>query len=372
MKYYFKFTTLICIFAFISTVLLANNSGFFVLVIDPGHGGTDPGAKSAKSNEKDINLKVALLFGNLVAAKHPDVKVVFTRETDKFVDLKKRADLANQAKADLFMSIHTNAVKSHTPYGAETYTLGLARTDDNMEVAKRENSVILLEADYKQKYEGFDPKSSESYIIFEFLQNKYMEQSVSFASMIQNEFKNSSKRSDRGVRQAGFLVLRETSMPSILVELGFISNPAEEAYMTSTMGQQSLANSLYNAFTQYKNNYDRKTGGKYIATRQPETPKETPQTTPKATPAKTATPPQTAKKGEVVYKVQIIALSTPIPPNSPYLKGYKTSSYVENGMYKYTYGNTTDINEINQLKTTLKKDFPNAFIVQFIDGKRIK
>ena len=391
MKYYLKFLTVFCIFTFFSSVLFAYESGDFILVIDPGHGGKDYGAPGAKAKEKNINLDVALLFGELVMAKYPDVKVIFTRKTDKFVELKERSDLANREKADLFISIHANASIKRSPYGAETYTLGLARTDDNLEVAKRENSVILLEDNYKRKYEGFDPRFSESYIIFEFIQNKFMEQSVSFASMIQNELKKSSKRADRGVRQAGFLVLRETSMPSVLVELGFISNPTEEAYMISRMGQQSLANSLFNAFTQYKNDHDRKTGGNYYATLQPETNKTMPQRTPprqdeppnkppktrvEQPPGYSVPPPQypvsTARRGEVIYKVQILTSSTPLPPNSPRLKGYKASSYAEDGMYKYTYGNSTDVHEINQIKAVLKKDFPDAFTVRFIDGKRIK
>jgi len=402
MKYFFKFLIVICIFAFFPSVSFAYESGDFVLVIDPGHGGKDYGAPGAKSKEKNINLDVALLFGDLVSAKYPDVKVIFTRRTDQFVELKERSDLANREKADLFISIHSNASASRSPYGAETYSLGLARTDENLEVAKRENSVILLEDNYKRKYEGFDPTSSESYIIFQFIQNKYMQQSVDFASMIQNELKNSSKRSDRGVRQAGFLVLRESSMPSVLIELGFISNPTEEAFMTSPVGQRSLANSLFNAFAQYKADHDRKTGGNYYASMQPETPKTTPppgsakaepkQTTtqppktnavntePKAVqqappPESTApsrTPVAAAKQGEIVYKVQILVSSTPLPPNSPRLKGYKISSYVEEGLYKYTYGNSTDIDEINQIKATVKKDFPDAFTVRFVDGKRIK
>lgn len=390
MKCFLKFLIVICIFAFLPSASFAYDSGDFILVIDPGHGGKDYGAPGAKSKEKNINLDVALLFGNLVSAKYPDVKVIFTRKTDQFVELKERSDLANREKADLFISIHSNASASRSPYGAETYSLGLARTDENLEVAKRENSVILLEDNYKRKYEGFDPASSESYIIFQFIQNKYMEQSVSFASMIQNELKNSSKRSDRGVRQAGFLVLRESSMPSVLVELGFISNPTEEAYMTSPVGQQSLANSLFNAFAQYKADHDRKTGGDYYAAMQAETPKTTPVPVPppgsaKVEPKQTTTlppssespafpkaPVTTANKGEVIYKVQVLASSTPLPPNSPRLKGYKTSSYVEDGLYKYTYGNSTDMDEINQIKAAVKKDFPDAFTVRFVDGKRIK
>ena len=399
MRYCIKFITLIYIFTFFYSAAFAYESGEFILVIDPGHGGKDYGAPGSKAKEKNINLDVALLFGELVTAKHPDVKVIFTRKTDKFVELRERSDLANREKADLFISIHSNATVSRTPYGAETYTLGLARTDDNLNVAKRENSVILQEDNYKRKYEGFDPRSSESYIIFEFIQNKYMEQSVAFASMIQNELKKTSKRSDRGVRQAGFLVLRETSMPSVLVELGFISNPTEEAYMISAVGQQSLANSLFNAFTQYKNDHDRKTGGDYYASLQQGTTKtkQTPAKNESKQPSKTSVEPKTVpstqgvrlpsqpsdggtvktgittKKGEVVYKVQILASSTPLPPNSPQLKGYKTSSYLDtDGLYKYTYGDTTDADEINQIKMAAKKDFADAFIVRFVDGVRVK
>ncbi len=409
MRYYLKFIFTICAFNFLLSPLSARESDDFILVIDPGHGGKDYGAPGSKAKEKNINLDVALLFGELVSAKYPDVKVIYTRKTDKFVDLKERSDLANREKADLFMSIHANATVSRTPYGAETYTLGLARTDDNLEVAKRENSVILLEDNYKRKYEGFDPRSSESYIIFEFIQNKYMEQSVGFASMIQNELKKSSKRSDRGVRQAGFLVLRETSMPSVLVELGFISNPTEEAYMTSALGQQSLANSLFNAFAQFKTEHDRKMGAHYYASQQPETTKTVPKTTAVPVPAKTepkqttaapvvsktsavepkttqlaastptTTPPPAvsqatnAKQGEVVYKVQILTSPTPLTPNAPQLKGYKASSYVDtDGLYKYTYGSTTNADEISQLKATLKKDFPDAFTVRFVNGVRVR
>jgi len=393
MKYRVKIVTIIIFFVLLSTSLFAYESGDFILVIDPGHGGKDYGALGPKAREKNINLKVALLFGELVMAKHPDVKVIFTRNTDRFVELKERSDLANREKADLFVSVHTNATTSRTPYGAETYTLGLARTEDNLEVAKRENSVILLEDNYKRKYEGFDPKSSESYIIFEFMQNKYMEQSVSFASMIQNELKKSSKRSDRGVRQAGFLVLRETSMPSVLVELGFISNPAEEEYMTSLMGQQSLANSLYNAFTQYKSEHDRKTGGSGYYYSDPEPAKTTSQqpsasvktTPPKTEPQKSTSTPSTVNipkeapkvsenaKGKVVYKLQILTSGKVLPANSPHLKGYKASYYRDSdGLYKYTYGETTDSAEINQINRALKKDFPDAFIVRFVNGVRVR
>ena len=229
----------------------------FVLVIDAGHGGHDPGAVGAISKEKDINLRVALAFGRLVENNCQDVKVVYTRKTDVFVPLNRRAQIANDAKADLFVSIHTNSVAGNkTAKGASTWTLGLAKTQSNLDVAKRENSVILYEDDYKQVYSGFNPYSSESYIIFELIQDQYMEQSVNFASMIQQQFKNYSGRNDRGVHQAGFLVLKASAMPSVLIELGFISTPSEEKYLNTDKGVCSLSRSIYNAFLKYKKEWE--------------------------------------------------------------------------------------------------------------------
>ena len=192
-------------------------------------------------------------LGQLIQDNCKDVKVIYTRKSDVFIALDKRAQIANNAKADLFISIHTNSVaKGRAVKGTETYTLGLHRTEDNLEVAKKENSVILIESDYEQRYAGFNPNSSESYIIFEFLQDKNMEKSVGFATAIQKQFKNTAKRIDKGVHQAGFLVLRETTMPGVLVELGYISNPEEEQYLLSNAGTTALAKSIYQAFARYK------------------------------------------------------------------------------------------------------------------------
>ena len=225
----------------------------YTLVIDAGHGGKDPGAMGNGAKEKNINLAVALAFGKLVEQNCKDVKVVYTRKTDVFVELHERANIANRAKADLFISIHTNATAAKVgPQGTETYTLGMHRAADNLAVAKRENSVITLENNYEEKYEGFDPNSSESYIIFEFMQDKNMESSVKLAGLIQKQFRNTAKRIDKGVHQAGLLVLRETSMPGVLVELGFINNRTEAAYLTSNAGVNALAKSIYNAFVAYK------------------------------------------------------------------------------------------------------------------------
>ncbi|MBQ7683059.1 MAG: N-acetylmuramoyl-L-alanine amidase [Bacteroidaceae bacterium] len=237
----------------IATLIISLSMQAFTLVIDAGHGGKDPGAAGRKSKEKNINLAVALELGRLVAKNCPDVKVVYTRKTDVFVELDERARIANKAKADLFISIHVNSTAARVgPQGTETYTLGMHRAADNLEVAKRENSVITLESNYEQRYEGFDPKSSESYIIFELMQDQNMEKSVRLARLIQQQMRSSAKRVDKGVFQAGFLVLRATSMPSALVELGYINNPTEEQYLTSKNGQAALARSIYNAFVQYK------------------------------------------------------------------------------------------------------------------------
>lgn len=225
----------------------------YTLVIDAGHGGKDPGAMGNGAKEKNINLAVALAFGKLVEQNCKDVKVVYTRKTDVFVELNERANIANRNKADLFISIHTNATAAKVgPQGTETYTLGMHRAADNLAVAKRENSVITLESNYEQKYEGFDPNSAESYIIFELMADKNMESSVKLADLIQKQFRNTAKRVDKGVHQAGFLVLRATSMPSVLIELGYINNASEATYLTSTAGVNALAKSIYNAFISYK------------------------------------------------------------------------------------------------------------------------
>ena len=229
----------------------------FVVVIDAGHGGHDPGAIGKISKEKNINLKVALKLGNLIKQNCNDVKVVYTRSKDVFIPLDRRAEIANNAKADLFISIHTNALANNrTAKGASTWTLGLAKSDANLEVAKRENSVILYEDDYKTRYAGFNPNSAESYIIFEFMQDKYMEQSVHLASLVQKQFRHHCKRVDRGVHQAGFLVLKASAMPSILVELGFISTPEEERYLNTEEGSSTLAKGIYRAFLSYKREHE--------------------------------------------------------------------------------------------------------------------
>lgn len=234
-------------------VCLSLSAQAYTLVIDAGHGGKDPGAIGRNCKEKTINLNVALEFGRLVERNCPDVKVIYTRKTDIFVDLDERANIANRAKADLFISIHTNATAGKVaPQGTETYTLGMHRAADNLEVAKRENAVITLESNYEQKYEGFDPRSSESYIIFELMQDQNMEKSVKFAKLMQQQFRSTAGRVDKGVHQAGFLVLRATSMPSALIELGYINNPNDASYLSTNSGVAAMARSIFNAFVAYK------------------------------------------------------------------------------------------------------------------------
>ena len=254
--------TLLMSVALLLLVVAAASAGSrrFTLVIDPGHGGHDSGAKGKSAYEKNINLKVALAFGRYVERNCPDVRVIYTRKSDVFISLSERAAIANRNKADLFISVHTNALPGgKIARGFEVYTLGMHRANDNLDVAKRENSVILVEKDYKTRYQGFDPKSSESYIMFEFMQDKYMAKSVDLAKMIQRSVCQAASRPNKGVHQAGFLVLRETSMPSCLIELGFITTPDEERLLTSEKGIDDHARGIYNAFVKYKNKY---VGGK--------------------------------------------------------------------------------------------------------------
>ena len=371
----------------------------FIVVIDPGHGGKDPGCVGLICYEKTVNLSVALQLGELIEKNHKDVNVIYTRKTDVFVSLDDRANIANRNKADLFISIHVNAVKrGNNASGAETYTLGLANSKENLDVAMRENSAILLEDNYQETYEGFDPNSTESYIIFELMQNKHLEQSLLLASEIQKAFVN-NKRGDRGVRQAGFLVLRKTSMASILTELGFISNREEEKYLASEKGQTAYANSIYKAFSNYKYEYDRKQGsninastplGNYtteigeeeivsygeIITDEvlEEENNETAisDTEKEADKVETVTAASSEKSNEVIYKIQILTSDKKLPEKDKRFKGYdEISFYIEKGIYKYTYGATTDYQKILTMYRKTIKDFKDAFIIRIKDGERV-
>ena len=234
------------------------------IVIDAGHGGHDVGCLGSSSQEKNIALAVSLKLGALIERYFPDIRVVYTRETDVFIELHERAAIANRNKADLFICIHCNSGPS-AAFGAETYVMGLHKTADNLAVAKRENSSILLEKDYKAKYDGFDPNSPEANIIFSLYQNTFMNQSLNFASALQDQFSKQSGRFNRGVKQAGFMVLFRTAMPSVLIELGFLTNKSDEKFLISDKGQESMANSIVEAFRIYKSDTERKAGGQPVA-----------------------------------------------------------------------------------------------------------
>jgi len=258
-SYFTKFYIVLFFLSFSLAHSYAAEVPSFVVVIDAGHGGHDPGALGKSSQEKNVNLSVALAFGQMIEKNDPNVKVIYTRKTDKYLTLQERADVANNAHADLFVCVHSNANNNTEASGAETYTLGLTKSKSNLDVAMRENSVILLEDDYKVKYEGFNPKSVDSYIMFECIQDKYLDKSVQIASDIQKNF-GEAGRKNRGVRQAGFWVLHKTAMPSILVEVGYITNPEEEKFLNSTTGQQNVATAIYTSFEKFRKEYARKSG----------------------------------------------------------------------------------------------------------------
>ncbi|MBQ7819562.1 MAG: N-acetylmuramoyl-L-alanine amidase [Bacteroidales bacterium] len=339
----------------------------FVVVLDAGHGGKDPGAIGKKVKEKDINLEIVLKLGELIIKNHTDVKVVYTRSKDVFVELGERAKIANRNNADLFISVHTNAAQSKSACGTETYALGLAKTEENLQVAKRENSVILLEEDYTTKYEGFDPTSTESYIMFDFMQGIHLEQSINLASKVQEQFKSNAKRSDRGVRQAGFWVLRATSMPSILVEVGYISNYEEEKYLALSSSRLKLAESIYNAFNEYKSDWSRKQQGA-VTTPSNESSININEYQPQ--PNIQETEEITSKED---YRIQIMASDKQYKTSSSLFKGLsKIKFYKENGLYKYTYGSYKTKADASKELPKIKKLFKDAFVVHFINDKKIK
>ena len=380
---------------FLLTVVAVAANKKFTLVIDAGHGGHDVGALGAFSKEKNINLNVALAFGRYVESNCPDVKVIYTRKTDVFIPLHTRADIANRNKADLFISVHTNAVpRGKQVRGLETYTLGMHRAGTNLEVAKRENSVILIEKDYKQRYEGFDPNSSESYIMFEFMQDKNMAQSVELAKFVQKHACASANRQDKGVKQAGFLVLRETSMPSCLIELGFITTPDEERYLNSQDGIDRLGYGIYKAFLDYKRKYDGRITVPYQAEQTPSAnipsvvpPSEKDEKQPKTVvPVKVQKEPavkpakiEVVKDEEVqkqdstlVFKVQIMASPSRERISKKKLNGQPAAEcFEEGGFYKYTVGNSEDYDEIVRIRESLVGNFPEAFIIAFKGGEKV-
>lgn len=393
-----KITLLLALMCMLVVTAFAANKRF-TLVIDPGHGGHDAGARGAISMEKNINLTVALRFGKYVEQNMPEVRVIYTRKQDVFIPLHERANIANRANADLFISVHTNALPAgKVARGFETYTLGMHRAKDNLDVAMRENSVISMEKGFEQTYEGFDPKSSESYIIFEFIQGKNMERSVDLARMIQRSVCDGGCRPDKGVHQAGFLVLRETSMPGCLIELGFITTPDEERLLNDNAKVDDIAKGIYEAFAKYKNKYDRSVSVPYRAANRQES------TLPKIVPdsykeeaenrrvkkqepvrrtraAKTddsdrkadtlASQSRNAPKDAPVFKLQIFVGNRNLRKGDAHFKGEtEFDSFQEGNLVKYTLGASTNYNEIYRLRKEKMEKFPEAFIIAFKNGEK--
>ncbi len=408
---FYVFLLLICCFAV--TSFAAKRP--FTLVIDAGHGGKDAGAPGKYSYEKNINLKVALAFGRYVEKNCPDVKVIYTRKTDVFIPLHERAAIANRNKADVFISIHTNSVASKKPIsGLETYTMGMRRSGEKLSAAMRENDVILIEDNYQQHYSGFDPRSPESYIMFEVLNDKNMLESVELAKGIQKNVCRTANRPNKGVKQDAFLVLRETSMPACLIELGYITTPSEEAYLNSPSNQEAMGRGIYQAFVEYKARATHQPMPVKVEEPEPPVQKEKDETpvkqdvqeatavpeaveTPakqeqsvqkevpvkqepvvqKETPAKQEQPVKvdtvkTVKEVSPIFKVQFLASSTKFKSSDARFKGLEgVESYQEGGLWKYTVGSTGSYAEIRQFRAQVVKVFPQAFIVAFKNGEKM-
>jgi N-acetylmuramoyl-L-alanine amidase len=369
-----------------------NSSRLSKVVIDPGHGGDKSGAKGRKSLEKDINLSVSLKLGELIKNHLPDVKVVYTRTKDVDVDLIKRSQLANKEKADIFISIHCNAAKNPYANGTETFVMGLAKTQANIEAAKKENADILTEANYAENYDGFDPNSPESNIFFALYQNAYLEQSLSLADKIQKHFTSNTKLFDRGVKQAPYLVLYKTSVPAVLTEIGFISNEKEEKYLNTEKGQYEIAASIFQAIYSYKNKIEgRRMDTPHIADliphkvikdeeekirmeKEKEKRKREEEEKLKAEQEKTKdTTSVEGETNEVIYRVQIFVDKNKISSNDSRLKGLDDVwMYFDNKIWKYTSGNFKSFSQANEYRNKLKgKGYKDAFVVIFYKNERI-
>ncbi len=322
------------------------------VVIDAGHGGKDPGALGKQSKEKDVVLKVALKTGKLIQENLSGIKLIYTRQTDEFIELHKRAHIANESGADVFISIHCNSVKSPQAYGAESYVMGLHKTLDNLDVAKTENAAIYFEEDYKKQYEGFDPNQDEDYILLSMFQSSSINQSIGFASKVQNQFVTANKRFDRGVKQAGFWVLYKTTMPGILIELGFLSNPNEEKYLISEQGQDEMAKAIFEAFKEFKVEFEEsnKELKPVVKIEKKEEPVD-----------------------KVYYRVQFASFKKEKTLDFKKFRGLQDiRMYEHDDLYKYTAGNDTSLTKANELKNEMiQKGFTDIFIVAFINEKRV-
>ena len=380
------------------TSIAANKS--FVVVIDAGHGGKDTGCVGATSIEKDLTLKMALAIGKFIEQNCPDVKVIYTRKTDVFLELWQRAEIANRNKADLFLSVHINSLpKGKIARGFQTYTLGRGRVSgsskgisENLDVAKRENAVIVMEKDYKQHYEGFDPNSPESNIMFEFIQDTYMERSVQLAKFMQQHVCAATGRANGGAHQDNLAVLRLSSMPGCLLELGFISTSDEEKFMNSKEAPQKYARGIYNAFIAYKNKYHKgaskapfvqapiqEASQAQQENKLPQNQQAQPKEKQQAQPKEQAQPKQEVAREQPenntdapIFKVQITTSDRLLKADDSKFKGQKDVDYYkENGLYKYTVGASANYNEIYQLRKTVLGHFPDAFIIAFKNGEKM-
>ena len=384
---YLKFGILFMAFLFPLALSAQRGEKISTVVIDAGHGGKDTGALGAISKEKDLNLTVALLVGDYIKKNLPDVKVVYTRERDVFVGLNQRAQIANRNNADVFISIHCNSTGKKgaaTAVGAETFVLGEHKNAANLEVAKNENSAILYEEDASEQYGDFDLNSPEAYIALSLFQKEYLDQSLRLAANVQEQFTKRVGRKDRGVQQAGFLVLWKTAMPSILIELGFISNPAEERFLASETGQTYMASAIYRAFRDFKESYEGEN-----ANTKPQTVEVTPIEQPKAKETPTVTPVEIPEvkmeekpevkseekpifKTKVSFKVQFASRDTKVSvTDRAFAKVPEVGEYFYNGAYRYVSGDfTTKQEAVDRLETIRKLGYSDAFVVAFINGER--
>ena len=331
--------------------------GINTVVIDPGHGGKDPGAISPNNNyEKTVVLKVSLLLGEMIQKNFPEVKVIYTRNDDRFIGLAKRAKIANDIGADLFISIHANAIEIPSANGFETWVLGLHKSQAALEVAKFENSAILMEENNEQTYSEFDPNDPDAYIALSMRQNAFLDQSLILANAIQKDSKLKLGLRNRGVKQAGFMVLYRATMPAVLVELGFLSNPRDEKLLISKSGQIKLANHLFEGFKNYKNKYDNVDESLTKITEENINNKSL----------------DLIDTGKI-FKVQLATSSVKIPILPENFNGLKdVEVYISGKFYKYTYGLSPNINIINEKLAMAKKaGYESSFVISFQDGKRL-
>ena len=340
------------------------NSKIRTIVIDPGHGGKDSGTmgtKRFKIYEKHVALAVSLKLGDYIKNAFPNVDVVYTRDSDVFLELNERTELANNANADLFISIHCDGFTNSTPSGASVFVMGMSKLKANMDIAIRENSAIYMEDNYQQKYEGFDPKSAESYIVFSLMQNTHLNQSLKIAEEVEKEFSTKANRKSRGVKQAPFYVISRTNMPSILIECGFLTNFKEEEYLHSEIGQEYIASAIFRGFKAYKENFEGITSEK--ESEEPIAVKEDR--------VKTPTPKKEITIEKVIFKVQIGTYLKSML-NDALFKEINAEQQVINGTFKYYVGNETDKSSVDKLKNQLKeKGFKGAFVLAFYKGERI-